>query len=88
MSNRDRVHSGTSDEGWAFHADGSLQYRGQVVVPQSTDMRDEILKGFYCSRFAVNPIGTKMYHNIHRQYYWSRKKRHIRDFVRQCLMCQ
>ena len=33
VSIRDRVQSGTSDEGWTVHADGSLRYRGQVVVP-------------------------------------------------------
>ena len=33
VSIRDRVQSGTGDEGWTVHADGSLRYRGQVVVP-------------------------------------------------------
>ena len=28
VSIRDRVQSGTTDEGWAFHTDGSLWYRG------------------------------------------------------------
>ena len=27
---RDRVQSGTSDEGWAMHPDGSLRYRGEL----------------------------------------------------------
>ena len=31
---RDRVLSGTGDEGWAIHTYGSLRYRGRVVVPQ------------------------------------------------------
>ena len=30
---RDRVQSGTGDEGWAIHTNGSLRYRRQVVVP-------------------------------------------------------
>ena len=30
---RDRVQSGTGDEGWTVHPDGSLRYRGLVVVP-------------------------------------------------------
>ena len=30
---RDRVQSGTGDKGWAIHMDGSLRYRGRVVVP-------------------------------------------------------
>ena len=33
VSIRGRVQSGTGDEGWTVHADGSLRYRGQVVVP-------------------------------------------------------
>ena len=29
-----------------------------------------------------------MYRDLRRQYYWSRMKRHIGDFVRRCLTCQ
>ena len=42
LSIRDRVQSGRSDEGWAIHTDGSLRYRGRVVVPQLADLREEI----------------------------------------------
>ena len=58
------------------------------MVPQLTDLREEILREFHCSRFVVHPGGTKMYHDLCRQYYWSGMKRHIEDFVRRCLMCQ
>ena len=66
---RDCVQSGIGDEGWTIHVDGSLRYRGRVVVPQLIDLRDEILKEFYCSRFDVHPGGTKMYQDLRRQYY-------------------
>ena len=69
MSIRDRVQSGTGDEGWTVHADGSLRYRGPVVVPQLTDLREEILREFHCSSFSVHPGGTKMYQDLRRQYY-------------------
>ena len=49
MSIKDRVQSGTGDEGWTVHADDSLWYRGWVGVPQLTDFRKEILKEFHCS---------------------------------------
>ena len=71
---RDRVQAGTSDEGWAIHTDGSLQYRGRVVVPQFTALQEEILREFHCSRFAVHLGGTKMYHDLCCQYYWSGMK--------------
>ena len=54
-----------------MHIDGSLRYRGRVVVLQLTDLRKEILREFHCSRFAVHSGGTKMYHDLRRQYYWS-----------------
>ena len=46
---RDQVQLGTGDEGWAIHTDGSLRYRGQVVVPQLTYLIEEILREFHCS---------------------------------------
>ena len=88
MSIRDRVQSGIGDEGWTVHADGSLRYRGRVVVPRLTDLRKEILRELYCSRFAVLPGSTKMYQDLRHQYYWSWMKRHVGDFVRLCLTCQ
>ena len=33
VSIRDQVQSSTGDEGWTIHADGSLRYRGRIVVP-------------------------------------------------------
>ena len=59
MSIRDRVQSGTNDEGWTVHADGSLRYKGRVMVSQLTDLREEILREFHCSRFFVHPGGNK-----------------------------
>ena len=78
---RDRVQSSTGDEGWAIHIDGSLRYRGQVVVPQLTDLREEILREFHCSRFTVHPGSTKMYRDLRLQDYWNGMKRHVGDFV-------
>ena len=88
MSIKDRVQSGVGDEGWAIHTDGSLRYRGRVVVPQLTDLREEILREFHYCRFSVHQGGLKMYRDLGHQYYWSGMKRHVVDFVRRCLACQ
>ena len=52
VSIRDRVQSGMGDEGWTVHTDGSLRYRGRVVVPHLTDLREDILREFHYSRFS------------------------------------
>ena len=69
VSIKDRVQLGTDAEGWAIHTDGSLQYRGRVVVPQLTGLREEILREFHFSRFVVHPGGTKLYRDLRCQYY-------------------
>ena len=58
------------------------------MVPQSIDLREEILMEFHCFRFVVHPGGTKMYHDLRRYYYWSGMKRHVGEFVCRCLTCQ
>ena len=47
VSIRDRVQSGTGDDGWTVHAYCSLRYRGREVVPQLTNLREEILREFH-----------------------------------------
>ena len=66
VSIRDWVQSGTGEEGWTIHTYGSLRYIRRVVVPHSTDLREEILKEFHCFRFVVHPGGTKMYQDLRR----------------------
>ena len=36
------------------------------MVPQSTDLREEVLREFNYSPFTVYLGGTKMYHDLHR----------------------
>ena len=79
---RDQVQSGIGNGGWTVNGDGSLLSRGLVVVPQLTDLREEILREFHCSRFSMHPGGTEMYQDLCHQYYWSGMKRHVGDFVR------
>ena len=64
MSIRDRVQSGTANESWIVHTDGSLRYRGWVMVSPLTDLREEILREFHSSRFAVHPGGMKIYQDL------------------------
>ena len=80
MSIKDRVRSSTGDEGWTIHTHGDLRYRGKIVVPRLADLREEILREFHCSRFVMHPGGTKMYHGLRRQYYWSGMKQQVGTF--------
>ena len=39
MSIRDQVQASTGDEGWVIHTNGSLRYRGRIMVPQLAKLR-------------------------------------------------
>ena len=58
------------------------------MVPQSIDLREEILREFHCSHFAIHLCGTKMYLDLRSYYYWSGMKKHVGEFVHYCLTCQ
>ena len=55
------MQSDTGDEGWAIHIDGGLRYRGKIVIPRLADLREEILREFHCSRFAIHPRCTMIF---------------------------
>ena len=66
--------------------DSGLRYRSRPFVPLA--LRDDVLSDFHHSRLAVHPGGTKMYHDLRRQYWWKGMKRAVADFVSTCLTCQ
>ena len=50
--------------GWRVGSDQGLRYRDRLFVPVSC--RDEVLREFHHSRFAVHPGGNKMYQDLRR----------------------
>ena len=83
---RTRFLSGDARAGWMIHADSSLRYLGRLFVPVAC--RDVILREFHHSPLAVHPGGTKMYHDLRRQFWWPGIKKNVALFVSRCLTCQ
>ena len=57
-----------------------------MFVPENC--RDQVLKEFHNSNFAVHPGGTKMYQDLKRHYWWKGMKSDVARFVARCLTCQ
>ncbi|XP_059671067.1 uncharacterized protein LOC132316607 [Cornus florida] len=73
---------------WAYGADGGMRFRGRLCVPNLADLKREILEEAHHSRYTVHPGGTKMYHDLKRQFWWEGMKRDVAEFVSRCLTCQ
>ena len=71
---------------WSFDADLGLQFHGSTFVLVVS--RDLVMTEFHHLRLVVHPRGTKMYHDLHRQYWWSGMKCNVASFVSRCLTCQ
>ena len=68
---------------WTLQEDGSLRFMGRLYVPMT--FRKDVLREAHHSRLAVHPGGTKMYHDICRQYWWRGMKKDLAKFVTRCL---
>ena len=64
---RSRISSGEVSNGWTFNSEHGVRYRGKPFVPLACHR--EVLKEFHHSCLAVHPRGTKMYHDLRRQYW-------------------
>ena len=82
----DDVLSETGLEGWKVCVDQGLRYQDRLFVPECC--REEVLKEFHNSNFAVHPGGTKMYQDLKRHYWWKGMKSDVARFVNKCLTCQ
>ena len=70
---RTRMAEGSRTPGWTLQEGGGLRFMGRLYVP--TTLRADVLREAHHSKLAVHPGGTKMYHDIRRQYWWRGMKR-------------
>jgi hypothetical protein len=68
--------------------DGILRFRGRICVPDDLKVKNQLLEEAYRSKYTMHPGSTKMYQNLHGEYWWNNMKREIAQFVSRCLVCQ
>ena len=83
---RSRLAQGETLSDWCVDADQYLLFGGGVYVPEA--IREEILREFHNSTFAIHPGSTKMYRDLLRQYRWPGMKRDLARYVSRCTTCR
>ena len=73
---------------WNIGRDGGLKFKNRLIVPNTDDIRKDILEEAHRSRLTVHPGGTKMYKDLKRNFWWEGMKREVANFVSKCLTCQ
>lgn len=81
------IHDGKASD---FHisTDDILRFRGRLYVPDTENIRGDILSEAHMTPYSVHPGATKMYRDLKLHYWWPNMKSEIAEYVGQCLTCQ
>ena len=83
----DEVRSGNKSK-FSISEDGALRFGSRLCVPNDPLIKKEILEEAHYSPYTIHPGSTKMYHDLHKNFWWNNMKREIAQFVKQCSTCQ
>lgn len=67
---------------------GNILYKGRLVVPTTSSLRDEILREFHDSPMGGHAGEKKTYHRAAAELYWVGMRDDIVKYVRNCTVCQ
>ena len=81
------VQSGNSVE-FSFDSKGILRYGSRLCVPDSSSLKEDIMREAHNARYSVHPGATKMYQDLKRVYWWPAMKKEVAQFVTACEVCQ
>ena len=59
-----------------------------VCVPDSDELRKQIMNEAHTAPYAMHPGSTKLYQDLKSFYWWPAMKRDIVEYVARCLTCQ
>jgi hypothetical protein len=73
-----------------FYVDveGTLWFKERLVVPKKEALNKKILDEAHTSRYSIHLGGTKMYHDLRKQFWWTRMKHETARYVSECDTCQ
>ena len=67
---------------------GLLYYNGRWVIPDSREIKMEIMNECHDSKVAGHFGMTKTEERVMQNFYWTRMEEDVRDYVRSCDTCQ
>jgi len=75
------------DTHWQLGEDGLLYFKNQIYVPESQNLRLQVIQLRHDHILAGHPGQSKTYQLIHREFYWPNLRESVTDYVRSCNTC-
>ncbi|WVZ49420.1 hypothetical protein U9M48_000785 [Paspalum notatum var. saurae] len=67
---------------------GAIRFCGRLCVPQKAQVKEDILRESYRSRYIVHSSENKIYQDLMKNYWWKRMKIDVAKYVASCSVCQ
>jgi hypothetical protein len=65
-----------------------LWFKDRLVVLKKEALKNNILDEAHTSRYSIHPGSTKIYHDLRRQFWWTRMKHETAHYVSECDTCR
>ena len=66
----------------------ALTFRGRIYVPDTPEIKKQLLKKAHQALYLVHPENTKIYQDLKTRFWWPGMKNDMANFVSKCLTCQ
>jgi hypothetical protein len=63
-------------------------HKNRIYVPSSRELRNLVLKEMHDVPYAGHPSYQKMIKAVRSQFFWSRMKNDVSDYITRCMECQ
>lgn len=88
LRRKDTKHSKEISLTECTELDSRLLYQECLYVPDYSPLRLRIMKLYYNAPSAGYPGYEKIFELVSREYYWPNIREYIRQFIRNCYVCQ
>ncbi|KAJ8753314.1 hypothetical protein K2173_019713 [Erythroxylum novogranatense] len=68
--------------------DGLMTVGSRLCIPDSKEVKNEILDEAHNVPYAMHPDSTGMYKDLREHFWWKGMKRDVAEYVSKCLVCQ
>ena len=83
-----RVRSKGDTSDFTLDEQGTLFFRGRLVVPKYKNMTQKVMQEAHDTPLSIHPGSTKMYQDIRQRFWWSNMKQDIAQYVAECDVCR
>ena len=81
------VDANHQNQQWEIREDGLLYFEGQVYIPDTNDLRLQVLQLKHDHILAGYPGQAKTYQSICQNFYWPNLRDFVADYVSSCNTC-